>query len=116
MAKKNAPSKEHLEFIKEVLTTNGIDLQLEISLCLSDLPKDKMTQAKNGKIYLDVVAAIRKEPDQWGRDIKVYAKPTEADRKAQAAKVYVGGGRMITFATSSGETPSEEELKEKLPF
>lgn len=116
MAKKNSPSREHLEFLKEVLATNGIDLQLEISLCLSDMPKDKMTKGKNGKIYLDIVAALRKEPDQWNRDIKVYAKPTEADRKNQSPKVYVGGGRMITFAKSSGDAPTEEEVNNLMPF
>lgn len=116
MAKKNSPSREHLEFLKEVLTTNGIDLQLEISLCLSDMPKDKMSKAKNGKIYIDVVAGIRKEPDQWNRDIKVYAKPSEADRKNQAPKIYVGGGRMITFAKSSGDAPTDEEVNNLMPF
>lgn len=116
MAKKNSPSREHLEFLKEVLTTNGIDLQIEISLCLSDMPKTKMTKAKNGKIYLDVVAALRKEPDQWNRDIKVYVKPSEDDRKNQLAKTYVGGGRMITFAKSSGDAPTDEEVNNLMPF
>jgi hypothetical protein len=116
MAKKNSPSKEHLDFLKEVLATNGIDLQVEISLCLSDIPKERMSKAKNGKIYVDVVAAMRKEPDQWNRDVKVYARPTEADRKNQAPKIYVGGGRLITFAKSSGETPSDEEVNNLMPF
>lgn len=116
MAKKNSPSKEHLDFLKEVLTTNGIDLQVEISLCLSDIPKERMSKAKNGKIYVDIVAAMRKEPDQWNRDVKVYARPTEADRKNQAPKIYVGGGRLITFASSSGETPSDDEVNNLMPF
>lgn len=116
MSKKNSPSKEHLEFLKEVLSTNGIDLQLEISLCLSDMPKVKMSKARNGKIYLDVVAALRKEPDQWHRDIKVYVKPSEEDRKNQAPKIYVGGGRMITFAKSSGDAPTDEEVNNLMPF
>lgn len=116
MAKKNSPSKEHLDFLKEVLTTNGIDMQVEISLCLSDIPKERMSKAKNGKIYVDVVAAMRKEPDQWNRDVKVYARPTEADRKNQTPKIYVGGGRLITFAKSSGEAPSDEDINNLMPF
>ena len=116
MAKKNAPSKEHLDFLKEVLSTNGIDLQIEISLCLSDIPKERMSKAKNGKIYVDIVAAIRKEPDQWNRDIKVYAKPTQDDRKNQSPKIYVGGGRMITFAKESGTEPSDEDINNLMPF
>lgn len=116
MAKKNAPSKEHLDFLKEVLSTNGIDMQIEISLCLSDIPKDKMSKAKNGKIYVDIVSAMRKEPDQWNRDVKVYIKPSEADRKNQAPKVYVGGGRLITFAKESGATPTDEDISNLMPF
>lgn len=116
MAKKNSPSKEHLEFLKEVLSTNGIDLQFEMSICLSDIPKERMSKGKNGKIYVDVVAGIRKEPDQWNRDIKVYIKPSEADRRNSASKVYVGGGRMITFAKSSGEQPTDDEINSLMPF
>ena len=116
MAKKNAPSKEHLDFLKEVLVTNAIDLQLEISLCLSEIPKDRMTKGKNGKIYVDIVAAPRKEPDQWGRDIKVYIKPSAKDRENKSPKLYVGGGRMITFAASSAEQPTDEEINNLMPF
>lgn len=116
MAKKNAPSKEHLDFLKEVLSTNGIDLQIEISLCLSDIPKNRMSKARNGKIYVDIVSAMRKEPDQWNRDVKVYIKPTADDRNNNSPKIYVGGGRLITFAKESGTEPSDEDLSSLMPF
>lgn len=116
MAKKNSPSKEHLEFLKEVLTTNQIDMQLEISLCLSDLPKTHLQKAKNEKIYIDIVASMRKEADQWGRDVKVAVKQTAKDREEKAPKIYVGGGRLITFAQMAAETPTDKDLEENLPF
>lgn len=116
MAKTNQPSKEHLDFLKEVLTTNEIDLQFEISLCLSDLPKTHLQKAKNGKIYIDIVASPRKEADQWGRDIKVAVKQTKKDREEKAPKIYVGGGRMITFASNGSETPTDKDIEENLPF
>ena len=111
MAKKNAPSKEHLQYLKQVLAKEGIDLQCEISLCLSDIPKSYMQKAKNNKIYCDIVIGIRKEPDQWGRDLKVYMKPTAKDKENNVAKSYVGGGRMITFALSNGEEPTESDIE-----
>ena len=114
MAKKNTPSKEHLKFLKEVLSTNQIDLQFEISVCINDIPKDKMVKASNKKIYVDLVVAPRKEPDQWGRDLKVYCRPTAEDREKQAPKNYVGGGRMITFASESGEAVSDNDLADIL--
>lgn len=114
MAKKNSPSKEHLEFLKEVLKQNDIDLQFEISLCLNDIPKDKMVKSAKGKVYVDLIAAIRKEPDQWGRDLKVYCKPSQQDRENQRAKDYVGGGRMITFAKPKGDEPTDEDINNLL--
>lgn len=116
MAKKNAPSKEHLQFLKEVLSTNQIDMQFEISLCLTDLPKTHLQKANNGKIYIDIVASMRKEPDQWGRDVKVAVKQTAKDKDEKAPKIYVGGGRMITFAQTTAETPTDKDLEENLPF
>lgn len=116
MAIGNKPSKEHKEFLQEVLKQNGIDLQFEISLCLTDLPKDHLQKAKNGKIYIDLVASPRKEPDQWGRDVKVAVVQTKKDREEKLPKCYVGGGRMITFAIGQTEQPSEKDLEENLPF
>lgn len=115
MASKNAPSKEALTFLREVLATNKIDLQQEISICLSDIPRDKMSKAKNGKIYVDIIVGIRKEPDQWGRDLKVYCKPTAQDKEKQLPKNYVGGGRMTTFVVQSGEAVSDDDLNGILP-
>lgn len=116
MAIANKPSKEHKEFLREVLVQNSIDLQFEISICLTDLPKDHLQKAKNGKIYIDLVASPRKEPDQWGRDVKVAVAQTKKDREEKLPKCYVGGGRMITFAIGQTEQPSEKDLEENLPF
>lgn len=115
MAKKNAPSKKAVEALRAFLESNGFDMQFEVSLCLSDLPKTHMSKANNGKIYSDIVVAVRKEPDQWGRDMKVYMKPTKQDRENHANKIYVGGGKMIIFEAESVEQPSDEEIK-NLPF
>lgn len=116
MAKVNSPSKEHLNFLKEVLAQNQIDLQFEISLCLTDLPKTHLQKAKNEKIYIDLVVSPRKEPDQWGRDVKVAVKQTKKDREEKSSKIYVGGGRMLTFAQMAAETPTDKDLEESLPF
>lgn len=110
MTTKNLPNKEVAKWLKETMEENKIDLQFEISLCLSDIPKTYMTKAKNGKIYGEIIVGIRKEPDQWGRDLKVYMKPSKQDREEKAPKNYVGGGRMITFVQSQGEAPTDNEV------
>lgn len=46
------------------------------SICLSDIPKELIRTAKNGKKYLSVLIRERKEPSQYGQThfIKAYVK------------------------------------------
>lgn len=113
--KKNKPSKEALQAVKNHLETNNMDLQQEISLCLSDMRKDHMTRGRNGKIYISLTVAMRKELDQWGRDLKVYETPTSDDRNKNLPKNYVGGGKSIIFVHDAAESPSDEELNNIIP-
>lgn len=51
----------------------------KISICLSDLPKEYMTTAKNGKVYINLNINKKKEADQYGKDLSVSVdtwKPT----------------------------------------
>lgn len=51
----------------------------KISICLSDLPKEYMTTAKNGKVYISLNINKKKEADQYGKDLSVSVdtwKPT----------------------------------------
>lgn len=116
MATKNRPSKQAVEELRQFAEQKGMDIQQEISLCLSDLTKAKMTKGSNGKIYCNIVVAMRKEPDQWHRDLKVYEPLSKEERENHAAKNYVGGGKTIIFVTQTGEIPTDEELANVLPF
>jgi hypothetical protein len=42
-----------------------------ISICLSDLPKEHITEAKNGKKYINLNVNRKKEADQYGKDLSV---------------------------------------------
>lgn len=68
---------------------------IKISLCLSDLPKEKMKKANNGKIYMNLVVAPRREPDQYENDHTVFCDRSKEEREANAVIVYVGAGRSI---------------------
>lgn len=51
----------------------------KVSICLSDLPKEYITTAKNGKKYINLNINKKKEADQYGKDISVSVdtwKPT----------------------------------------
>lgn len=115
MEKAKFTQKELLEAYKKGLKDASIDIQQEISLCLSDLPKTHMTKTKSGKIYINLVVAMRKEPDQWGRDLKVYVQPTKKDKEERNPKTYVGGGKTFIFAEAQAETPTEDDLNQLLP-
>lgn len=39
---------------------------VNISVCLSDLPKDKIQEGKNGKKYVNLAVSAKKETDQYG--------------------------------------------------
>ena len=43
----------------------------KVSICLSDLPKEEIRQATNGKKYINLTINRKKEPDQYGKDLSV---------------------------------------------
>lgn len=116
MATKNRPSKQAVEDLRKFAEEKGMDIQQEISLCLSDLTKSKMTKGSNGKIYTNIIIAMRKELDQWHRDLKVYEPLSKQERENHEAKNYVGGGKTIIFVTQGGEEPTDEDLANIIPW
>lgn len=115
MAQVKTNQKEAKAKLMEFLEAEGMDVQQEISLCLSDIPKDRMSKSSKGKIYCNIVIGMRKEPDQWGRDLKVYMQPTQDDKKNHTNKIYVGGGKTFIFAQNSASEPSQDDLNAILP-
>lgn len=115
MAVQKTNQKEAKAKLMAFLEAAGFDIQQEISVCLSDIPKDHMSKANNGKIYTNITIAMRKETDQWGRDLKVYMTPTKADREKKAPKCYVGGGKTFIFAAMVDSAPSDEEINNVIP-
>ena len=60
---------------------------LKVSICLSDLPKEFITTAKNGKKYINLNINKKKEADQYGKDLSVSVdtyKPTQQSQPAPA--------------------------------
>lgn len=115
MAQVKTNQKEAKAALIQFLEAQSFDVQQEISICLSDIPKPRMSKAKNGKIYANITIAMRKEADQWGRDLKVYMTPTQEDRTNKAPKIYVGGGKTFIFASAPGTIPTEAEINEIIP-
>lgn len=70
-----------------------------IDICLSDIPKEMITRAKNGKAYCKMIVAGRKEPDKYGNDHTVFMSTPKEDKGKP--KVYVGSGKTIPVKNDS---------------
>lgn len=66
---------------------------ISVSICLSDIPKDKIKQATNGKKYINLVVAQRKEKSQYGETHTVFISQDKDEREAKKDKIYIGGGK-----------------------
>ena len=66
---------------------------ITISLCLSDLPKDKIKQGNNGKLYMNLCVSKRKETGSYGETHTVFVSQSKEDREANTPTVYVGSGK-----------------------
>lgn len=84
---------------------------INISVCLSDIPKDKIKLANNGKKYISLVVASRKEVSQYGETHTVFVSQDKEEREAKQEVCYVGGGKEFTQKA----TPVTVEDIEKMP-
>ena len=87
----------------------------KISICLSDIPKDKIITAANGKKYLNIVTSEKKEKDQYGKDCTCYIEQTKEERESKQAKIYIGSGWVQNFEKQpeapKSETTSQDPIK-----
>lgn len=68
---------------------------ITVSLCLSDIPKERIYTGKNGKKYLTIVVSEMKEPDKYENTHTCYISQKETE-KGQP-KEYIGKGRERVF-------------------
>jgi hypothetical protein len=70
-----------------------------LSICLSDLPKERILKHSNGKMYLNLTTYDYDEPDQFGNHFSVslpllenQIKEKEKGEKIQ--RVFLGSGKI----------------------
>jgi hypothetical protein len=69
-----------------------------VSICLSDLPKEHITTAKNGKKYINLNINRKKEPDQYGKDLSIAVDTWKPDpTKAAPAPVQDTSSDFLPF-------------------
>ena len=85
------------------------------SICVSDIPKDKLTQAKNGKLYLNIDIWINENVDQYGNIGSVSVRQSKEEREAKLKKVYFGNFKTSDLKPSAPAAPNDDVLSD-LPF
>ena len=89
---------------------------INLSICLSDIPKEKMKRAENGKIYVNLTVIPLKEDtvkaDEYGNTHAVSVSRTREERDAQAPAIWVGRGKEYIFTPSA---PQSAEAVDALP-
>jgi hypothetical protein len=83
------------------------------SICVSDLPKDKLTKAKNGKLYLNINLWLNDAPDQYGNIGSVQVATTKEEREKGNKGAYIGNFKESQVPTP--QAPAQNEIDD-LPW
>lgn len=92
---------------------------ITISVCLSDIPKEQIVEAKNGKKYVNLVLDERREVGQYGDTHMLYMSQTKEERENKEKKVFIGSGKEWKFEERTApakETAEPDEESGGLPF
>lgn len=89
-----------------------------MSICLTDIPKDKILKHSNGKLYLALQTYDNDGPDKYDNDFSVSISLTkeeiEAKKNGQTVnRVFLGNGRIWE---DKGMQPANTEETDDLPF
>lgn len=82
------------------------ELNLKGSICLTDIPKDLIVTANNGKKYLNIFVRSRKEPSKYGKTHYI-----RCSKKLNDAVVYIGD----LEPNEQQQTPPTQ-VEDDLPF
>ena len=86
---------------------------IKVSMCLSDLPKEKITEGKYGKKYINLILDKRKNEGKFGETHTLYVAQTEEERKEKTDKVYCGSGKEYIWEnkTEQQEQPEPQRVE-----
>lgn len=89
-----------------------------MSICLSDLPKERILKHENGKLYLNLSTYDYPEPDKYDNDfsVSIPLNKEELERKKAGEKVnriFLGNGRIWP---DKGMSETTKEDHDDLPF
>lgn len=89
-----------------------------MSICLSDIPKERILKHANGKLYLPVQTFDYDEPDRYDNDFSVSISMTKEEQEAKkngipVQRIFIGNGRIWE---NQGMQPAGSADVDDLPF
>lgn len=89
-----------------------------MSICVSDIPKERILKHKNGKMYLNISTYDYDSPDKYDNDFSVSIPLTreELDRKKNGEdikRIFIGSGRIWP---DNSMQPISNKDEDDLPF
>ena len=114
----------YIKFISKSLTApapvtgHNMSTLYNGSICLSDIPKEKITTSeRNGKKYLNVNVWVNDDEDQYGNIASVSVSQSKAEREAKAKRVYIGNLKLPQAqAQTTPAAPAQPAPADDLPF
>lgn len=94
---------------------------INVSLCVSDIPRDKIFVAESGKKYISICVSELREPDQFENTHSVFIRQSKEERERKDKRTYVGRGKAVVFRPSDptpdqvGELPVADNVDD-LPW
>lgn len=94
---------------------------INVSLCVSDIPRDKIFVAENGKKYISISVSELREADRYENTHCVFMRQSKEERERRDDRVYVGRGRAVVFRPAEPTPDQVADLPvardtEDLPF
>ena len=72
--------------------------RININICLTDIPKDLIRRASNGKDYINLNVTELREADERGNDHTISVFVPQDRREEYPDKIYIGRGKRVDYS------------------
>lgn len=90
-----------------------------LSICLTDIPKERILKHENGKLYLNLNTYDLDEPDRFGNDFSVSISRTKEEMERikngeKVDRIFLGNGKIWEYKPNV--SAATEKDVDDLPF
>ena len=92
---------------------------LYLDICLSDIPRERIKTAANGKKYLKAIIRPRKETDRDGYDHYIAAFIPKEERQQGDSPAFIGRAQLKEYDNQQprqNAQPANDDGKDDLPW